>query len=99
MSTALDMTQDQRQKYIEGVRRRRPRQRLTPEHRSQWRAMLRSARDAADLLKTRFGAHRVTLFGSLAHGAGLARDSDVDLAVEGIGPGEYWQAWAAVESL
>jgi len=40
---------------------------------------------------------RVVLFGSLAHAAWFRRDSDVDLAVEGLAVTEYWEAWRAVE--
>jgi len=36
------------------------------------------------VLKSRFGARRVVLFGSLAHAAWFAPHSDVDLAVEGL---------------
>jgi predicted nucleotidyltransferase len=47
--------------------------------------------------KARFGAHRVILFGSLAHGAWPAASSDVDLAVAGLSAEAYWRAWPAVE--
>lgn len=56
-------------------------------------------REAARVLKERFGARRVLLFGSLAHAAWFFPDSDVDLVVEGIPPADFWRAWAAVEAL
>lgn len=46
-------------------------------------ALRHSAGRAAELLRTRFGATRVILFGSLAWG-GFHAGSDVDLAAEGI---------------
>ena len=42
------------------------------------------ARAAADILRREFGAVRVVVFGSLAHGAWFGPRSDVDLAVWGL---------------
>jgi len=50
-------------------------------------------------LKARFGVRRVVLFGSLAHAAWFVPDSDVDLAVEGLVDGDYWEAWRLVEEV
>jgi predicted nucleotidyltransferase len=58
---------------------------------------MKRVKAAADLLKARFGARRVVLFGSLAHQAWFAPDSDVDLMVEGLATGDYWQAWRLAE--
>lgn len=59
-----------------------------------------NARDAkmvasalADQLKTRFGAGKVMLFGSLARGDFHAW-SDIDLAIWGVPPGDYFRAVA-----
>jgi predicted nucleotidyltransferase len=58
---------------------------------------LRAAEACAALLKERFGARRVVLFGSLA-GDDFDRDfSDVDLAVEGLPPYEALRAFLAPE--
>jgi len=59
--------------------------------------LLARVRAAAAMLKSRFAVRRVVLFGSLAHAAWFRRDSDVDLAVEGLAATEYWEAWRAVE--
>jgi len=56
-------------------------------------------REAAVVLKTRFGARRVVLFGSLAHAAWFMPDSDVDLVVEGLASDVYWQAWRLTEEI
>jgi predicted nucleotidyltransferase len=54
-------------------------------------------REAARLLKSRFQVRRVVLLGSLTRPAWFARDSDVDLAVEGLRGSDYWEAWRTVE--
>ena len=60
---------------------------------------LEMARKAAGLLKEQFGAIRVVLFGSLAHGAWFTPRSDIDLLVEGVSPQAFFRAEAAVEAL
>lgn len=57
------------------------------------------ARQAAQLLKERFGATRVMVFGSLAHGAWFHARSDIDLAAEGIAPADYFTAGAALDQM
>lgn len=42
------------------------------------------AERAAEVLRVKFGAGRVVLFGSLAHGRWFGERSDIDLAVEGL---------------
>jgi len=53
----------------------------------------RVASTLARELRSRFGAERVVLFGSLARGEFSGR-SDIDLAVWGIPPGEFYRAVA-----
>ncbi|MGC8960585.1 MAG: nucleotidyltransferase family protein [Chloroflexia bacterium] len=67
--------------------------------RSEQEALLRRVRRAAALLRSRFGAQRVVLFGSLAHAAWYSPESDIDLAVEGIAGADFWQAWVEVEEM
>jgi uncharacterized protein len=55
----------------------------------------RVARIAAELLKKRFGAKRVVAFGSLARKTVFTQWSDIDLAVWGIAPEEYYRAAGA----
>jgi predicted nucleotidyltransferase len=57
------------------------------------------ARQAAVLLKNQFGAKRVVVYGSLAHGAWFYTNSDIDLMAEGITPQQYWQALGKLEEL
>lgn len=57
------------------------------------------ARRAAALLKEQFGATRVLVFGSLVHGTWFRPDSDIDLAVAGIPPEDFWRAWCALDTV
>jgi len=57
------------------------------------------ARTAADVLRERFGATRVVVFGSLAHDEWFTRWSDIDLAAWGISPEAFFRAVAAVTGL
>lgn len=64
-------------------------------HRQAWRV----ARRAARLLRERYGASRVVLFGSLAHDAWFTPWSDIDLAAWGIPPEHFYGAVAAITGL
>jgi len=59
---------------------------------------LEAAGSAALLLRERFGATRVLLFGSLARGRFHAA-SDIDLAVWGVNPELFFRAWNAVAAI
>ena len=58
-----------------------------------------AAYEAARLLKEKFGARRVILFGSLARSDYFHLRSDIDLAVEGVSPQNFWRAWAALDTV
>jgi predicted nucleotidyltransferase len=55
------------------------------------------ARQAADALRQEHGARRAVLFDSPAHAAWFDPDTDVDLAVEGLFPGAFFDARRTVE--
>jgi len=59
----------------------------------------RVARMAADLLREGFGATRVILFGSLAHGLWYSEISDIDLACEGLASETYLLAVARLQDI
>lgn len=82
--TALDLTPETLKKYrpLEFVRKRRMETRV--EVAARRRRALTVARKAAKLLKEKFGAKEVILFGSLARRGGFTRFSDIDLAVRGV---------------
>ncbi len=56
---------------------------------------LASAQACAELLKSRFGARQVILFGSLVGQGPWHERSDIDLAVEGLAPADYFRALSA----
>ena len=99
MPTALELTREQWQPYIDAVLRRpAPPQPTSAELRKRDRLLSRVCKASA-ALKTRFGARRVILFGSLTDAAWFTSDADVDLAVEGLPPEVFWQAWRLVEDI
>ena len=75
------------------------RARLTDLERKREEALRERAREkarlVADVLKKKFGARQVILFGSLARGD-FREGSDIDLLVEGIS-GSYWDAYLSAE--
>jgi predicted nucleotidyltransferase len=110
MPTALELSREDWQPYIQAATRRASSEepvgdeRLRQaEHLRQMehlrQALLRQVREAADMLRQQFGVQRVVLFGSLAREEWFTADSDVDLAVEGLTPERYWEAWRSVEEL
>ena len=59
----------------------------------------RVAAEAADLLKHEFRATQVVLFGSLMHPERFHPSSDIDLAVAGLPPLDYFVAVAKLQDL
>lgn len=53
---------------------------------------LENAKRAAHILIAEYGARDVYLFGSLAHRGNFSSRSDIDLAVTGINPCDYYDA-------
>jgi predicted nucleotidyltransferase len=97
--TALELTREEWKRYVDSALRRVEPPELTPEEQQAREQLLARVHAAAAMLKTRFAARRVVLFGSLAHAAWFMPDSDVDLAVEGLANKDYWQAWKMVEEI
>lgn len=95
--TALDLTPEELKKYrpLEFIRRRKMETRV--EVAARRRRALTVARKAAKLLKEKFGAKEVILFGSLARRGDFSLYSDVDLAVRGVDPLRFYAAGAAIE--
>ena len=99
MPTALELTRDGWKPYLEGARRHLAASQSEPSIQGERERFIEKVRQAAAILKRRFGARRVLLFGSLAHPLWFRADSDVDLAVEGLRAKDYWTAWQTVEDL
>jgi len=66
MPTALEMTREQWAPYLAAARRRTAGKKPTAKTSLDRERLLSRVRDAAAALKTRMGAERVVLFGSLA---------------------------------
>ena len=62
-------------------------------------AALDVAHQAAALLKSEYGATRVVVYGSTAHGCWFNSESDIDLIAAGIPAKLYWRAWNAIDAL
>ena len=91
--TALELTPQEWKQYHPG--RHRPPQ-WPPEVRERaWE----QARRAARVLREQFGATRVVVFGSLAHNLWYSERSDVDLAVWGIAPEQFYHAAATASQM
>lgn len=99
MPTALELTRDGWKPYLKAPRPPVTPSKPTAEERRTRERLMAAARQAAALLKHRFGVHRVILFGSLADSDWFSDDSDIDMAVEGLAPGDYWEAWRLVEGV
>lgn len=69
------------------------------ERRDLYGVQRQRARRVASALHSAFGPHvRVYLFGSLLDLDRFRADSDIDLAVEGLTPSDYWRAWRVVDA-
>jgi predicted nucleotidyltransferase len=90
----LDLTPEEIAEY-----RRAARARWEWEQQERVRRLERAwevARAAAQLLRERFGATRVVVFGSLVHNGCFTPWSDVDIAAWGIRPEDTFRAIGAV---
>ncbi len=65
----------------------------------RWQQAWLVARQAGQLLRYKFGATRVVVFGSLAHRGWFTAWSDIDLAVWGVPDTQFYRAVAAVMNL
>jgi len=97
MPTASELTPQQVAIYRAAARQRwqREQQELKQRQARAWELAYR----AADLLKTRFGASRVVVFGSLVRQNCFTRWSDVDIAAWSIPPKDTFQVIGALLEL
>ncbi len=95
--TAIQVTDEEMAAYRATARQREAQARQEQKRRAQ-RAWI-VAREAAALLKERFGAQRVVPYGSLARDNYSHHRSDIDLAVKGIASRDFWCAWAALDRI
>jgi len=76
--------------YRRGLRRRLDRT-LTAAEKATLEAARLEAVHVAETLVRQYGAKRAILFGSVAQNRRLRRDSDIDLAVEGMPVGNFYR--------
>ncbi len=91
--TALDLTPEEFAQF------RVSRDWEEAELEARWTEGHEVAREAARILRERFAATRVVLFGSLANRSCFTPWSDVDLAAWGIPADQFYRAVAAVTGL
>jgi len=99
MPTALQLSRDGWQSFVNAARRRGPSSPPSSDEADKRAELLNRIRRAARVLRESFPVGRIILFGSLAHGGWFSPDSDVDLAVEGLAPAHYWKAWRLLEDI
>jgi predicted nucleotidyltransferase len=97
--TALDLSADALREYHPwaAIRRRATSEKSEVSQR-RGRASV-TARKAAELLRSEFGAQVVIIFGSLARRGGFTLWSDIDIAATGIPPARFFEAVGVVTGL
>jgi predicted nucleotidyltransferase len=83
--------------YIGAWQERRRQADITQQQRAS--AGRAAAQECARVLGERYGARRVWLFGSLLQRRFVHSESDIDLAVEGLPPNQYFPALAMLWNL
>ncbi len=98
MATALEMKREEWRKFKpeRNIARRADRAEYLEERRAKG---IELARQAAFLLRQRYGAERVLVFGSLLSATAFSEYSDIDLAAWGIAPERFFSAVADVTGL
>jgi len=96
--TALEMKPEEWRKYKPGRKTttRTNQSKYTERRRAK---ALELAKQASFLLRRRYGAKRVVVFGSLASAKAFSEWSDIDLAAWGIAPDRFYSAVAAVTGM
>jgi len=95
MATGISVSQMERYRRSALDREAHDREAMAGRQERAWLA----ARKAAKVLKTEFEAKQVVVFGSLAHGLWFHPRSDIDLAVTGLSPAVFWEAWCALDRI
>jgi predicted nucleotidyltransferase len=99
MPTALELTREEWQPYIDAARQRAAPPEPTLVEQRERKQLMARVREVSSALKARFGVRRVIVFGSLANAEWFTPDSDIDLAVEGLAVNDFWEAWRLAEEI
>jgi uncharacterized protein len=95
--TALDLSPEEWRQYRPF--QASPHGDLTASAQARREDALKTAKQAAQMLRDSYGAKKVVLFGSLSASSGFGRYSDIDLAAWGVPPGDFYRAVAAVTGI
>jgi uncharacterized protein len=96
--TALEMTTEEWRRYLPSMNTDKISNRHSISSANRENA-LQAAKQAAEVLKKRFSAKKVVIFGSAATNLGFTEFSDIDLAAWGIPTDAYYKAVSAVTGL
>ncbi len=96
-NTAFNLTPEDWRQYVPCARQNRTDRRVQLQQRRSEAYSV--ALKAAAVLRRRFSATRVILFGSLATNIGFSEYSDIDLAAWGISAHEFYRAVATVTGI
>ena len=98
MTTALEMKPEEWRKFnpSKNIKAQRARKKYLKDRREK---ALKVAKEAATLLRQKFGAQKIVFFGSLTNEDAFSAWSDIDLAAWGIPPDKFYSAVAAITGL
>ena len=97
--TAFQMTPDEWKKYHPSSKKIKNTILRSSNKSGKRDEALEVAKQAAELLRNRFNAKKVVLFGSTATNVGFSEFSDIDLAAWGIPADQYYLAVASLTGL
>lgn len=97
--TAFQMTPDEWKQYCPSVPKTRKAMYRSSAISGSRDEAFKVAKQAAELLRRRFSAKKVVLFGSTATNIGFSEFSDIDLAAWGIPFDQYYKAVASITGL
>jgi predicted nucleotidyltransferase len=99
MPTALELSHEGWQGYLKRAGRKLEHHVRPAANQQERDRLLALVRQAAQVLKTRFGAKRVILLGSMVRPDRFTPQSDVDVVVAGLRADAYWETWRVVEEI
>lgn len=88
--TALELTREEWKQYTV------PKRQVSTEVMVRWEQAWELIPELTELLRNRFGATEIKVFGSVIKADYFSLDSDIDLAAWGIPKGQYYDAFLAV---
>ena len=98
MTTALEMKPEEWRRFnpSKNIKAQRSLKEYLTDRREK---ALKVAKEAATLLREKFGAQKIVFFGSLTNEDAFSAWSDIDLAAWGIPPDKFFSAVAAISGL